>query len=102
MIRTIEDTAALTGRQLVHLRRVPSKLIRVTILPVVTVGVFGYLFGSAMTVPGGNYREYIMAGIFVQVMLSGVSTTAVGMNLDVRTGIVDRFRSLPMSFSAVL
>jgi ABC-2 type transport system permease protein len=102
VIRTLEDTVALTGRQLTHLRRVPSKLIRVTILPVVTVGIFGYLFGGAMTVPGGNYREYIMAGIFVQVMLSGVSTTAVGMNLDVRTGITDRFRSLPMSFTAVL
>ncbi len=96
------DTMALTGRHMRHIARVPEKLIGVTVGPVVLVLVFGYLFGSAMQVPGVNYREYIMAGIFTQVMFSAVGTTAAGVSGDLHNGLVDRFRSLPMSRFAVL
>lgn len=102
MIEAVGDSAALVGREMRHLRRVPAKLFGVTIVPIIFVAVFGYLLGSAMKVPNGNYREFIMAGIFAQVMLSGVTNTAIGVATDLQNGLVDRFRSLPISRSAVL
>jgi ABC-2 type transport system permease protein len=101
-IDAVSDAYALTGRYLRHISRVPEKLVNVTVAPIAMVVLFGYLFGSVITVPGGNYREFIMAGIFTQVMLGIVGTTAVGVVDDMRNGLVDRFRSLPMSRSAVL
>ncbi|MCX4803077.1 ABC transporter permease [Streptomyces sp. NPDC058682] len=99
----LSDSAALVGRHMRHLIRIPEKLIGVTVMPIALVLVFGYLFGSAMEVPGGgDYREYIMAGIFVQMMLAGIGTTAIGVADDLNNGLVDRFRSLPMSQVAVL
>ncbi len=102
MSELLSDTLALTGRHMRHIARVPEKLIGVTIGPVVLVLIFGYLLGSAMSVPGGNYREYIMAGIFTQVMFSALGTSAAGVADDLHNGLVDRFRSLPMSRYAVL
>lgn len=102
MTETLSDSMALIGRHLRHLLRVPERLLSVTLMPVMYVIVFGFLFGSAMQVEGGNYREYIMAGIFAQVMLANLQTTAVGVVDDLRNGLVDRFRSLPMSRYAVL
>lgn len=102
MTETLSDSMALIGRHLRHLLRVPERLLSVTLMPVMYVVVFGFLFGSAMQVEGGNYREYIMAGIFAQVMLANLQTTAVGVVDDLRNGLVDRFRSLPMSRYAVL
>lgn len=103
MNEVLSDSSALIGRHMRHLARTPEKLIGVTIMPIALVLVFGYLFGSAMSVPGGgDYHEYIMAGIFVQMMLAGITTTAIGVSDDLRNGLVDRFRSLPMSQVAVL
>ncbi|MEU9113908.1 ABC transporter permease [Streptomyces sp. NPDC048483] len=98
----LSDSLALAGRQLKQLKRVPTKLISVTVVPIVTVLIFGYLFGSMINTPGLNYRSFIMAGIFMQVMLSGVSSTAIGVAADLKTGIVDRFRSMPIARPAVL
>lgn len=102
MTEALSDSLALIGRHLRHLSRVPERLLSVTLMPVMYVIVFGFLFGSAMRVKGGDYREYIMAGIFAQVMLANLQTTAVGVVDDLRNGLVDRFRSLPMSRYAVL
>lgn len=102
MIESLNDSRALIGRHLRHLLRVPERLLSVTLMPVMYVIVFGFLFGSSMQVEGGNYREYIMAGIFAQVMLANLQITAVGVVDDLRNGLVDRFRSLPMSRYAVL
>ncbi|WP_069817422.1 ABC transporter permease [Streptomyces sp. TP-A0874] len=103
MTEAISDSLALVGRHMRHIRRMPEQLLGITIMPVAFVVVFGYIFGSAMEVPGeGGYQEYIMAGIFVQVMLSNISTTAVGVVNDLNNGLVDRFRSLPISRSSVL
>lgn len=93
---------ALIGRHIRHIRRVPQKLLSVTIMPVVFVLAFGYVLGSAMEVPGVEYREYFMAGVFAQVMVAGMTTTGVGVCEDLNNGLMDRFRSLPMSRSAVL
>ncbi|GAA1229115.1 ABC transporter permease [Prauserella halophila] len=91
------DTAALFGRHLRHLIRMPEKLLGATLMPVAYVVLFGVLFGSAMRAPGGNYQEYLMAGILAQTMLTNVSSTALGIASDLNNGLVDRFRSLPMT-----
>lgn len=102
MTDIVSDGWALIGRHLRHIARVPQKLLAVTVMPVVFVLAFGYVLGSAMQVPGVEYREYFMAGVFTQVMLAGLTNTGVGVCEDLSNGIVDRFRSLPMSRSAVL
>ncbi|GAA4433117.1 ABC transporter permease [Actinokineospora soli] len=102
IVTVIEDWRALVWRHLLHLRRMPDKLISATVLPMVFVVLFGVLFGSAISIPNGDYREFIMAGIFTQVMITAVPNTAIGMLEDLGNGLVDRFRSLPMSPSAVL
>ncbi|GCD94157.1 ABC transporter permease [Embleya hyalina] len=97
------DTLALAGRHLIHLRRSPGRLVLVTMTPLVMLVAVGYLFRNSMNVPGGvPYEDFILAGIAVQVGLSGVGPTAIGVALDLRHGLVDRFRSLPIAPSAVL
>lgn len=99
----LTDGPALIGRHLRHLRRMPEKILSATLLPMVFVVLFGVLFGSAIQLPsGGDYHDFIVAGIFVQVMLTAVPNTAIGTVEDLSNGLVDRFRSLPMSGSAVL
>jgi ABC-2 type transport system permease protein len=102
LVNAVSDTSALFGRHLRHLVRMPEKLLSVTLMPVAYVALFGVLFGSAMQVPGGNYQDYLMAGILAQTMLTNVSATALGVATDLGNGLVDRFRSLPMSHTAVL
>ncbi|MBM7056843.1 MULTISPECIES: ABC transporter permease [Streptomyces] len=103
MTEAISDSLALAGRQMRHIRRMPEQLLGITVMPIAFVVVFGYLFGSAMQVPGeGGYKEYIMAGIFAQVMLANITTTAVGVVNDLNNGLVDRFRALPIARSSVL
>ncbi len=103
MIETMSDSVALVGRHMRHIKRSPEQLLGITIMPIAFVLVFGYLFGSAMQVPGeGGYQEYIMAGIFAQVMLSNLTVTAVGVVGDLNNGLVDRFRSLPIARGSVL
>jgi ABC-2 type transport system permease protein len=99
---TASDAAAVAVRNLRHIPRVPEKLAMASFQPVIFVLLFGYLFGSAITVPGGSYRQFVVAGIFTQMMVLGACTTAVGIADDLTKGLVDRFRSLPMARSAVL
>ncbi|WP_367127664.1 ABC transporter permease [Saccharothrix sp. HUAS TT1] len=99
----VSDALALFGRHTRHIARTPEKLLGVTLMPVAYVVIFGVLFGAAIALPGGGaYGEYLMAGIFTQTMLSSVSSTALGVADDLGNGLVDRFRSLPMSQGAVL
>ncbi|WP_370422146.1 ABC transporter permease [Streptomyces sp. QH1-20] len=103
MTETITHSCALIGRHIRHMTRTPQQLLSITLMPVVFVLVFGYLFGSAMKVPGGqSYQDYIMAGIFAQVVLGNTTLSALGVISDLDNGLMDRFRSLPMSRSAVL
>jgi ABC-2 type transport system permease protein len=64
--------------------------------------LFGYVFGSSIKIPGVNYREYLIAGIFAQTVIFGAGFTGSGLAEDMTKGIIDRFRSLPMARSAVL
>jgi ABC-2 type transport system permease protein/oleandomycin transport system permease protein len=98
----VGDIAAIAKRNLLHVARTPQLLVFSTIQPVMFVLLFRYVFGGAIQTPGTTYVNYLMAGIFVQTTLFGGAQTAVGLAEDLRGGIVDRFRSLPMARSAVL
>jgi len=98
----VGDSLALTKRNLTHIRHVPEKLIDVTLQPLIFVLLFAYVFGGAIDVPDGSYREYLMGGIIVQTLAFAIMGTAVGLADDMGKGVVDRFRSLPMARSAVL
>ncbi|WP_043533706.1 ABC transporter permease [Actinoplanes utahensis] len=93
----------MTGRYLRHVVRAPEEIIIYFSLPIMFVLVFGYVFGSGMSVPGGGtYREFLMPGVFVMTMLYGIGATATGIAVDVGRGVIDRFRSMPMARSALI
>ena len=99
----LADGWTVARRLVSHVWRVPENLIASLVLPAVFVLLFGYVFGSAIRVPGGgNYREFLMPGIFVQSMAFATVAASVGIAEDAARGIMDRFRSLPMARSAVL
>ena len=99
----LADGLTITRRNLAHIRHVPERLLDVTLQPIIFVLLFSYVFGSAIGVPGGgNYREYLLPGIFAQSITFLAITTAVGVADDMAKGLIDRFRSLPMARSAVL
>lgn len=99
----IHDSLVLTGRSLLRLKRAPGKLIFISINPLVMLLTVGYLFKNSIVVPGADrYEEYIMAGVAVQVGLSSLGPTAIGMATDVQGGIMDRLLSLPISRVGVL
>lgn len=101
--RAVRDAMSITGRNLITYRRVPELLVFSTIQPVVFVLLFVYVFGGAIRVPGGlPYVDFLMPGIFVQTVVFGSIATAVGLATDVKSGLMERFRSLPMARSAVL
>ncbi|MER7702086.1 ABC transporter permease [Kitasatospora sp. NPDC097605] len=99
----LAEVGAVAGRRLRHLGRAPGRVIGVALSPLVSMVMLGYLFRDAVTLPGGgDYAEYVFAGGAVQVGLAVVGPTAVSVAVDLRSGLVDRFRSLPISRSAVL
>jgi ABC transporter DrrB family efflux protein len=89
-------------RNLIKIRRVPEILIWTTMSPIMFVLLFALVFGNAIEVPGVDYKEFLIAGIFAQTVLFGSTFTGAGLADDITKGIIDRFRSLPMSRSAVL
>ena len=85
----------------------PAEVFLGLLIPIMMIFAFGYVLGSAMTVPGaepggGGYREFLVPGMFVMTMLYGVASTATGVALDAEKGVIDRFRSMPMAPSAVV
>ncbi len=97
------EAAAVAGRRLAHLRRAPGRFLGVTLSPLVSMLVLGFVFRGSIVLPGGgSYQEYLFAGAAVQVGLAGVQPTAMVVATDLRTGLIDRFRSLPISRSSVL
>ncbi|HEV2998767.1 MAG TPA: ABC transporter permease [Solirubrobacteraceae bacterium] len=100
---TLHDALVLTERGLRQTTRIPELMVFATIQPVMFVLLFRYVFGGAIHVGGGvSYVNYLMAGIFVQTVAFGAMTTGIGLADDLQKGLVDRFRSLPMSRLAVL
>jgi ABC-2 type transport system permease protein/oleandomycin transport system permease protein len=96
------DGLALAWRGLITYRRVPQLLVFSTIQPIVFVLLFRYVFGGAITVPGVDYVDYLIPGIFVQTVVFGAIGTAIGLATDIQSGLLERFLSLPMARSAVL
>jgi ABC transporter DrrB family efflux protein len=98
----LADGAVVAKRNLIKIKRVPEVLIWTTMSPIMFVLLFAYVFGSAINVPGVNYKEYLIAGIFAQTVIFGSTFTGAGLAEDMTKGIIDRFRSLPIAKSAVL
>jgi ABC transporter DrrB family efflux protein len=99
---TWSDTLVLARRNLMRIPRQPDLLIAYTVQPVMFVLLFVYVFGGAIRTPGFDYVDFLMPGIIVQSIAFGGFVTALGLSEDVQKGLIDRFRSLPMSRAAVL
>jgi ABC transporter DrrB family efflux protein len=98
----LRDTGEMMRRNLLHIRRTPELLLDVTLSPIMFVLLFSFVFGGAIVIPGVDYTSFLMAGIFVQtIAFAGIYTSVLLAN-DLQKGMIDRFRSLPMSQSAVL
>ena len=96
------DGANIARRNLIKIKRVPEILIWTLMSPIMFVLLFAYVFGSSIEIPGTSYVEYLIAGVFAQTVIFGSTFTGAGLAEDMTKGIIDRFRSLPMSRSAVL
>lgn len=100
----VRDALAIVGRNLTALRRVPQLLIFSTIQPVMFLLMFRYVFGGVVSTSllGVPYVDYLMPGVFLQTAVFGAIGAAIGLATDLQTGLLERFRSLPMARSAVL
>lgn len=92
----------MVKRNLRHIPHSPELLLDVTLQPVIFVLLFRYIFGGAIDTPGTTYVNFLMAGIFVQTIIFASMTSGIGLAYDLQKGLIDRFRSLPMSRSAVV
>src|SRR3954469_20753026 len=100
--RFLGDTALLTGRSLRHITRSPDTVITTTIMPIAFMLLFVYVFGGAIKTGSGSYVNYLLPGILLITIASGISYTAYRLFLDVRSGIFERFQSMPIARSSVL
>ena len=98
----LADAVTATRRYLLRSMRQPDIVIGGLLMPVVFVLLFGYVFGSSIHVPGGNYRAYLMSGLFAQSTLFASASVAVAVATDMSEGVIDRFKSLPITRSSVL
>jgi len=101
-IGILSDSATIAKRNLIRIKRIPELLVFTTLQPIMFVLLFAFVFGGAVNVPGVNYTEFLMAGIFAQTVVFGATLTGAGLAEDIQKGIIDRFRSLPMAQGAVL
>lgn len=98
----LSDSLVMAQRNLAHVRQIPEKLLDVTLQPIMFVLLFAFVFGNVIAVPDGSYREYLLGGVLVQSLGFGIMGPAISISTDLREGVVDRFRSLPMARSAYL
>ncbi|MBA3248885.1 MAG: ABC transporter permease [Geodermatophilaceae bacterium] len=99
----LSDTLVVTWRNLKRIPRIPELAIFAILQSIMFVLLFAFVFGGAIPLPGGgSYREFLMPGIFAQTLAFAAATTAIGMVDDMQKGLIDRFRSLPMSRSAFI
>lgn len=101
-LRPLRDAAVIARRNVIRIRRVPDVMAFVLIQPLMFVLLFAYVFGGSIAIEGGNYREFLIAGIFAQTVVFGATFTGAGLAEDLQKGLISRFRSLPMSRSAVV
>ncbi|MBN6054137.1 ABC transporter permease [Nonomuraea sp. RK-328] len=98
----VADGVTIAKRNALKIRRAPDLLGGVVMLPIVLVLLFTYIFGSMISLPGMSYGEYMLPGIFVMTIVQSAQITGYTLTQDLQKGIFDRFRTLPMSPSAVL
>ena len=100
----VSDTATITRRNLKKILRVPDLLVFTLLSPIMFVLLFAFVFGSAIGDQGTgvDYREFLIAGIFAQTVVFGSTFTGYSLAEDLQKGIIDRFRSLPMSPGSVV
>ena len=103
LVRRAADVAVLTGRNLVHIAREPLQLSDVTVQPVLFTLLFVYVFGAGVSLPGGQtYADFAIAGLLALNLTTSAMGTAVGLSTDLNSGVINRFRTLPMWRPAVL
>src|SRR6266496_4208323 len=96
------DTAVLLGRSLRHITRSPDTIITTTIMPIAFMLLFVYVFGGAINSGSDSYVSYLLPGILLITIASGISYTAFRLFLDMKGGIFERFQSMPIARSSVL
>lgn len=96
------DGWTVTKRNLIKIRRTPDMIVFAVLQPIMFVLLFSQVYGGSIQVAGTNYTQYLMAGIFAQTVVFGSTFSGSAMAQDLKEGIIDRFRTLPMSPSAVL
>ncbi len=96
------NTVALTGRSLRHITRSPDTIITTTIMPIAFLLLFVYVFGGAINTGSDSYVNYLLPGILLITIASGISYTAFRLFLDKQSGIFERFQSMPIARSSVL
>ncbi|NSC23591.1 ABC transporter permease [Streptomyces albus subsp. chlorinus] len=105
--QSVTDSLVIAKRNLIRLVRIPEAVIFALIQPIMFVVLFSYVFGGSITIPGSgtsaqDYREFLMSGIFAQTVTFATASSGAGIAEDMHKGLVDRFRSLPMTRGAVL
>jgi ABC-2 type transport system permease protein len=99
----LRDVAVMTRRNLVHIAREPMQLSDVTVQPVLFTVLFVYVFGSGMTLPGhASYTNFVIAGLLSMNLVTSSMGTGIGLATDISTGMIERFRTLPMWRASVL
>ncbi|MHA7282433.1 ABC transporter permease [Arthrobacter sp. TMS2-4] len=98
----LSDGWTVTKRNLIKLKRSPDMLVFAVLQPIMFVLLFSQIYGGSIQVEGSDYTQYLMAGIFAQTVIFGSTFSGSAMAQDLKDGIIDRFRTLPMSSSAVL
>ena len=96
------DSAVLLGRSLRHITRSPDTIITTTIMPIAFLLLFVYVFGGAINSGSDRYVNYLLPGILLITIASGISYTAYRLFLDMTSGIFERFQSMPIARSSVL
>jgi ABC-2 type transport system permease protein len=102
LLEGLRDIRTVTMRYVLRAKSQSDVIIGSLLMPVIFIVLFGYVFGSAIHVPGGHYRSYLMSGLFAQMTIFGSSSVAVAVATDMSEGVIDRFRTLPIVRSSVL
>lgn len=98
----LRDVRLVAHRNLLRIVRTPQMLLIGAVQPALLLVLFRYVLGGAIVLPRGNYVDYVVPAVFLEAVLIGCMTTSIGLAQDLKSGIVDRWRSLPMARSAVL
>lgn len=101
-MKVLRDTGVLFGRSMRHILRSPDTIITVTIMPIMFMLLFVYVFGGAIQAGTDNYVNYLLPGILLIAIASGIAYTAVRLFMDIQKGLFARFHSMPVARSSVL